>query len=448
VQSRIEKIQGVRMKFAKLSMAAVAVVGFSSSAMALDLSSVTAKPYVKTKLWYETVDNGSNSASLFGQSESTGDAVVQAGVTGALNGCWGYGLEYSVADTLGLENDIVKGARVGLGRDNATDSGADIDNSDDTLNVPTRDWMSQAYLTFRGCGTALDKTTIKVGRQYLNTPLAFTENWNAAPNSFDAMVAINSNIDNVTIVAAHVGKGNGGNDPVVQGYSTAKADLFTNYVNDGAHAVGLVTNFGIPVNLWYYNVHNVAEAIWADASASVNLGDYDVKYGIQYGEMEPDATGFKDSSGVAAMLGTTFGNYGLSVAYSEMDDEGYYALANTATNFKKTKMYTAGVYTDGLSVAVPGSEAMKIKATAKTSVGNFALQYIDVENDKIKKGTLTTATGTAANTNQQEIDLIYSTKVLGINTKLILMNRSFDDQETGDDKKDSDHVRVILSKNF
>lgn len=430
------------MKFAKLSMAAVAVVGFSSSAMALDLSSVTAKPYVKTKLWYETVDNGSNTASLFGQSESTGDAVVQAGITGALNGCWGYGLEYSVADTLGLENDIVKGPRVGTGSDNAADDGLDTDNSDDTLNVPTRDWMSQAYLTFRGCGTALDKTTIKVGRQYLNTPLAFTENWNAAPNSFDAMVAINSNIDNVTVVAAHVGKGNGVNGAV------ANSDKFVSYVNDGAHAVGLVTNFGIPVNLWYYNVHNVAEAIWADASASVNLGDYDVKYGIQYGEMEPDATGLKDSSGVAAMLGTTFGNYGLSVAYSEMDDEGHYALANTATGFKKTKMYTAGVYTDGLSVAIPGSEAMKIKATAKTSIGNFALQYIDVENDKVKKGTLTTATGTAANTNQQEIDLIYSTKVLGIGTKLILMNRSFDDAVTGDDKKDSDHVRVILSKNF
>jgi hypothetical protein len=435
VQSRIEKIQGVRMKFAKLSMAAVAVVGFSSSAMALDLSSVTAKPYVKTKLWYETKDTNSDRSNdgLFDESNSSGDAVVQAGVTGALNGCWGYGLEYSVADTLGLENDVVDGVRVGQGEsENALD---------------TRDWMSQAYLTFRGCGTALDKTTLKLGRQYLDTPLAFTENWNAAPNSFDAMVAINSNIDNVTIVAANVTGGNGGNTSASPGYSTANADEFNTYHTEGAHAVGLVTNFGIPVNLWYYNVHKVAEAIWADASASVNLGDYDVKYGIQYGEMEPDATGSKDSSGVAAMLGTTFGNFGLSVAYSEMDDDGTLPLANTATNFKKTKMYSAGVYTDGKSVAIPGSEAMKIKATAKTSIGNFALQYIDVENDIVKKsGTATTAD--KKNTNQQEIDLIYSTKVLGINTKLILMNRSFDDQTTGSDAKDSDHVRVILSKNF
>ncbi|HIO90279.1 MAG TPA: hypothetical protein EYG69_00755, partial [Campylobacterales bacterium] len=87
------------MKFAKLSIAALAVVGFSSSVMALDLNKATIKPYVNTKVYYETVDAGLANQKLFRQGNSSGDAVVQLGATGALNGCWGYGLEYTIADT-------------------------------------------------------------------------------------------------------------------------------------------------------------------------------------------------------------------------------------------------------------------------------------------------------------------------------------------------------------
>lgn len=82
------------MKFAKLSIAALAVVGFSSSAMALDLSGVTAKPFVKTKLYYETVNSDATSGTdLFDRKNASGQAYVSAGVTGALDSCWGYGFE-------------------------------------------------------------------------------------------------------------------------------------------------------------------------------------------------------------------------------------------------------------------------------------------------------------------------------------------------------------------
>ena len=413
------------MKFAKLSLAAIAAMGITTSGMALDLTKSLSNVSVKTKLYYETVDHDyPNAPDLFDQDASSGQALVQIGTQGNFNSCWGYGVEYSVADTLGLENNLVSNTRMGA-------------SPQDGTILDTQDWLSQAYITFRGCGTALDKTTFKIGRQYLDTPLAFTETWNLAPNSFDAIVAMNSDIQNVTVVGAYIGKGNG-----IFGRVT-KGQQFTNYVVDGAYALGLLTNFGVPVNVWYYNVLKIADAWWADTK--IDLGP--AKLGLQYGNMSPKGSG-DDSSGGAVSLSGSVAGFNLMAAYSKMDDDGALALANTATGFKKTKLATAGIYTDGTGVAIPGSKAYKFKVSTKTPIGKLTAQYVSCENDS--------ATNTAFQngmTNVDEVDLVLGTKVLGINTKLIYINRDVDTAyeiktPAGGLKHDTQHVRVVLSKNF
>ena len=423
------------MKFAKLSLAAVAAMAFTSGAVAFDLNKITIKPYLKTKLYYETIDYDKNPSDkdLFNQAVSSGQALAQIGATGKLNGCWGYGLEYSVADTLGLENNLVSATRMGYS----------WQDTEDEPTIDTQDWMSQGYLTFRGCGTPLKNTTFKIGRQYLDTPLAFTETWNLAPNSFDAIVAVNKDIQNVAVVGAYVGRGNGTFGRVTNG------EDFDRYVKKGAYALGLLTNFGLPVNVWYYNVRDVAKAWWADAAYTLPYEGVKYNFGLQYGSMDPDATGADDTSGGAIKLGADFGDYSLMAAYSKMDDDGVLPLANTATGFKKTKLYTAGIYTDGTGVAVPGSEAWKVKGSAKTSIGKFTAQYVCCEND-----SATVKSNSNAMTNVKEMDLIYGTKVLGINTKLIYINRDVDDAYAPANpsakslKQDTQHVRIVLSKEF
>ena len=435
------------MKFAKLSLAALAVVGFSSSAMALDLSGVTAKPYVNTKLYYETIktkNDGTADSKLFKRGNSSGQALAQAGVTGNFNSCWGYGLEYSVADTLGLENNVVSNTRMGWGRtsENSRVANGETADANTSALLDTQAWMSQAYVTFKGCGTPLKNTTFKIGRQYLDTPLAFTETWNLAPNSFDAIVAVNSDIQNVTLVGAYVGKGNGVKGRVTNGdrfvtYGSTLDDGNTSNLK-GAYAVGMLTNFGVPVNIWYYNVKKVADAWWADT----NFNIMQAKLGLQYGVMDPKASGAKDSKGGAIQLSGNVAGFDLAAAYSKMDKDGTVALANTATGLKKTKLYTAGIYTDGTAVAIPDSKAYKLKASTGTPIGKFTLQYVDCSNDTKKA-----AGGTpASDTNVKEVDAILGTKVLGINTKLIYINQNF----TEGDNKDHDkqHVRIVLSKKF
>jgi len=445
------------MKFAKLSIAAIAVLGMASSALAAGAScddKITYNPFGSAKLYYESIafDQATDGKEdLFDKKGASGGALLSGGLTGKINSCFGYGFEAMAVDTLGLENNLVSNTRMGWGRTSNHAIKADKSNLVEEI-TETQFWFPQAYLTYHPCDMGTN-TTFKIGRQYLDTPLAFTERWNLAPNSFDAIVAMNQDILNTTLVAAYVGRGNGVFGKVTNGKE------FDTYVKEGAYAVGVITNLldgTLPIQLWGYDVVNVANAFWADAGYKLNLGDgLSFDLGAQYGMMSPDddanslATALgvvnpDDSSGFGVKIGTGIDlggvKLGLTAAYSSIDEDGMLPLANTATNFKKTKLYTAGIYTDGTGVAAPGSDAFKIKATTKLAgIGGLALQYVSCENDDNNPMH-----------NVDEIDAILSSGVLpgGLNTKLIYINRSVDYATGKGLAQDTDHFRVILSKKF
>ncbi len=430
------------MKFAKLSIAALAVVGFSSSAVALDLSGVTAKPYVKTKLYYETVDvDNAAGTDFFDKKNASGQAMVTAGITGALDSCWGYGFEYNVVDTLGLENNLVSNTRMGWGRtsQNEIDAGGAVVPA----AVDTQDWASQAYVTYSPCDTILSNTTFKVGRQFLDTPLAYTEKWNLTKNSFDAFVVLNQDIKNVTLVGAYIGKGNGVNKRVSNGdrfeaYGTTVTGLTK---ASGAYAVGALTNLveGLPINLWYYDLPDTATAVWADAGYTLKL-DKDMAVGLagQYGQIDPEASTLDTTSGYALKVSGKVSMFNLMAAYSSMDDKGAIALGNTATMSNgtsgwKTKLYTQPIYSNAMYVAAPGSDAYKVRASVNVDgIGKLIAQYMANEND----GNNALDVG--------EINVILASKLAGIGTKLIYSNVDYDQASIADKQ----FIRVILSKDF
>ena len=441
------------MKFAKLSIAALVAVGFTSSAVASD---ITINPFGTAKLFYETVSTDADGSNdLFAQGTAgvdaaTGQARISGGATGSLNKCLGYGFEYMAVDTLGLENNLV--SKVAMGAGKGTQSNG----------LDTQHWASQAYLTYSPCDTFLSNTTFKIGRQYLDTPLAFTENWKIAPNSFDAVVAINKDIINTTLIGAYVGKGNGSKGTVTVGNN------FSSYGQEGAYAVGAITSLmdgAIPLSIWAYDVVNVANAAWADAGYKADLGGVKLNLGGQYAWVDPDtdansyaaglvgaaaAAGLDATTGYGLKVGTSTKLAGMGVslmaAYSSVDADGTIALANTATlggttGGKKTKLYTAGIYTDGVYVAAPGSDAFKIKASTKIAgIGSLTAQYINNTNDKVGSEGLEVS----------EIDVILGTSLPGgIGAKLIYINRSHEtDLNLAAGSRDTNHVRVVLSSKF
>ena len=397
------------MKLTKIALSAVVALGLSSSAFAVDFGGVNnVKVSGQTKLYYETIDNGNS--DLFSQASASGQAALKLGVTGKFGKAMGFGLTTYAIDTLGLENNLVSGTRVGK----AGAEGAEFLN--------TQWWFGEAYITYK-----MGNTLAKIGRQTLNTPLAFTENWNLTPNTFDAAVLINSDIPKTTLIAAYVGRGNGTYGSVVNFDGE-----FNTFVADGAYALGVLNKSipNVPVNLWYYNVQDVADAAWIDANAKFGM----VSVKAIYATMMPKAAGANDTDAYALKVSAKAANVKVCLAYSSVSD-GALPVANTATGFKKTKLPTAGVYADGTVVAQPDTDSFKIKASTKVAGFGLTAQYIsaDIDNGSDRIGT------------DAEFDLILSKKVADINVKALYINRDF---EVNQGAADADHIRIIASYSF
>jgi hypothetical protein len=322
-------------------------------------------------------------------------------------------------------------------------------------------------------------TLLKFGRQELDTPLAFTERWNAAPNTFNAAVAINSSIDNVTMIAAYIGQGNNGTTSYplnhtgggkyVTGHFSYTGSEFDAYYGGAYALAALYKQDTVATNLWAYYINDAikstvsgltekvdAYALWLDAA--VKMGDANVKGYLAY--MDHTA-----SSDLANALGKTVdgvnGDATFAAALSadmKISDitlfgaasyvnEGDLPVANTATGYKKTMLPTQGIYTDGQYVAQPGSTAVKVSAATKlgdTGLSLNAVHNMNSGNDNEVMGI----NGFKAQT--LETTEIYATvkqKLGAFDLMGIVMHRMMDDDAT-DDAQGGQYVRIVASVNF
>ena len=406
--------------------AAVAAMAFSTTASALEDIKVSGQ----AKLWYETTDAGlaadGEDKSLFSKDSAGGEVVFKLGMTGK-QGNVGFGATVYQTSTMGLEGTAVMAVR-----------------SNDEINSDM--FVGEAYFT----APLVADTIMKFGKQELDTPLAFTERWNAVPNTFNAAVLLNSSVDNLTLVGAYVGQSTG---------STATgnfdAGLTGSQFFGTAYAVaGLYNNDTVAANLWAYKINNVLSnavahggvgvtAVWADAG--MKAGPVDLK--VYAAMVDHDGAAADTSYAGAISAGMKAGGVALSAAASTVTD-GDLPVANTATGFKKTKLPTAGVYTDGLYVAQPGSTAVKVKAAGKLGTTGLALQGIMNMNSGDDGEVMGVQNAFEAQTLEtSEVDLIVTQALGDFNLKGIAMYRTFDDSAT-DDARGGIYARIIASVNF
>lgn len=360
------------MKLGKLSL--VAVMALGTSAFAIDNVKVNGE----AKLIYQTADwekyasdpalaetgmfkQGTVGVPLSGASyggAASGGASLTIGMTADLTKDVSAGFEVQSFSTLGLENNLVSNVMQG-----------------GNLDIDDAAAMSQVWLA-----STMGKTTVKIGRQELDTPLAFTEKWNLIKNTFDAIVVLNNDIPDTTLVGAWVGKHNG----AAAGY-TGHLNAYTTFGNPsaghgGAYAVGAI-NKSIPntaLQGWYYNVQEVADAYWLQADAKVM--DI-VSLGAQYANMDLKASGVHDSSIWAVKAAVDVAGFNVYAAYSDADKDGVASFANVSTG-DKTKIYTGdgSIYMDGI-VTLPGSETWKVGASTKMVPGvTLAASYCDASD--------------------------------------------------------------------
>lgn len=441
------------MRLTKLSLIAAMLIG--STAFAIENTKVSGN----AKLYYGTQDSdATNAPDMFSKDSGYTNFSAHLGLTTDLTKGISAGVGAQVVTTLGVEHNLVSkvwsNAHTVAGSTGASFAGG--------AQVDSAMWMDEVWLA----GSAFD-TTLKIGRQTLDTPLAFTETWGVDRNTFEAVVLINQSIKDTTLVATSIGKSNGSADDraslreggagnlndisaTAAGYVAADG-VFSTFGSQGTYAFGVVNNSIKPLTLqaWYYDMVQLAEAYWLQADLNMD----GILAGVQYVNTQAD-TGAnlgslgvigatKDTSAWSAMLGYDMKDVvKVKAAYSDVDEDGLLGVANTATGSVatlggKSKLYTEMRWNYGYVSAV-GAESFSLTAEA-TVAGDIAL-LAGYYNADIKTA--------AADKEMSEIALTASKKFGPLDTSLALIFADFENSlAPANDVKTTD-VQVYLTYNF
>ena len=430
------------MRLAKLSLAAIVALGVSAFA---EVSNVQFGG--DAKLYYGTNDVDPN--DLFDKANSYGQAALDLYMGADVGDNAKFKLGVTGVGTLGLENNLV---------------------SDTWTDGANGWWVSEAWLATPVFGN----TTLKVGRQELDTPLAFSEKWSIAANTFDAAVLLNNDLPETTLVAAYVGRGNGAyNGKVVRvdddagagafdTYGTAIVDAIDCVAGDGtasalgvkakgAYAVAAVSKL-IPyttAQVWYYNVQSIADAWWLQADVDLNEVLPNLNFGAQYALISLDdkntinaalGANFDDSMAWALKIGYTYNGFKLMGAYSNVDEDGLVKVANTATGLinSQSKLYTEAWWNYGY-VSAPGAETIHLDAAYDVEgVASFGAYFTQVSDAQTMLASKETA-------DMTEVALTASRAFGSLGTTLAYIYTDADDQNNADAYNT---VQVYLTYSF
>jgi len=348
------------MKLVKMSLVAGLLLG--ANLYAIDNVKVSGS----VQVLYGTDD----SIDLFDKDSSYADTAFHLGVTADFAEGVSGGIAATAVSSLGMENNIASVANVW--------SGAHTVEADGTINDAL--FIDEAWLS----GTT-GKTTGKMGRMPLDTPLAFTEAWGASTNNFEAAVVTNEDLPGTTLMAAWIGKSNGSGDQTsgAKGSMTGTDGKFNTFAESGSYVVGAINNSFEPVvaKAYYYSMTSFADAYWLQADLSMD----GISAGAQYASID-SVTSPDDSSAYAAMLGYDIKDVvSLSAAYSSVDDQGDTPISNVATRGQgagsQTQLYTEVWWWYG-TVADIGADTFTV--AAETTVGDaydLYLGYWNSQND-------------------------------------------------------------------
>jgi len=406
------------MKLVKMSLLAATLL--ATSAFAIDNVKVDGD----AKLFYSTQD-GANDQTLFNQADSTGEAALRLGATADLTEGISAGATLYAVSTLGLYNNLVAATWTGGVQDNF--------------------WFGEAWIA----GTA-GKTTGKIGRMTLDTPMVFSETWSIVPNTFEAAVLINQDIPDTTLVGAYVGQSNDGvmgggiTDNALSG--DARNNLFSSFYQ-GAYTVGAVNNSWEPltVQAWYYQAQHLLSAYWVQADLDIS----GIAVGVQAtGTTETAALSDESNSAFAGKVGYEMKDtFAVSAAFSQTGNKA--TVTTVGANLGgsgQSKLYTEAWWNYGL-ITRTDTTAFNVTATTAEALTWAQLgAYIT---------SSTTTDGIAANTDatfmEVTLEAAKSFGPLDVGVYYILTDRNDANIKAGDAADEGqayNTVQAYLTYNF
>jgi len=394
----------------KLSMVAIMVGSLTIGAMAeSDL-----KLGGQGVIYYQT--NNSGDSDFFNQENSSANAGLELELKANLANGFDLMYQETFLGTLGLEKSIVSSTR------------QDAHKND--LNSHA---MTQLYGSKK-----IENTLIKLGRQELPkalSPLAFSESWNVFKNTFDAVVVVNKDIIDTTIVGAYVSGSNSHSNLSKFGDLNASSSATSGLLKSGAYML-TVNNKSVkdvPITATYYSLKDIAtlesgHALWLDVKANQSP----VKVAFQAGQIDP-SNNLDKTTAFGAKVSGKIEDVALSLAYSSVND-GDVSLQNVGTGVK-TPLYTQMIGNQDFISS--DADSIVIKASKKLPIGKLIMQY-----------DFTTDNSTAKN-DYSELDIIYKFKAFDTNMLLAYIGQSAENKTFAKGtEKSANNLRFWTRYNF
>jgi hypothetical protein len=341
---------------------------------------------------------------------------------------------FAIGGSLGIETDSLKGLSLGLrfytthGM-NIHDGKRSSVNYDPSLygdDFESYSMLGETYLKYCFCDTGRTNTTVTIGRQKLNTPLAGSDDARMLPNLFEAAVISNTDIKDTTIIAAHVTKeavGTFGNvygkpsqlslqSGYGLGYKLGTSGKFAKMGNialgdsvdtDGVTAVAAIYSgiVGLKLQAWDYMAHDILNAIYLQGDYGFSFNDsVKMKASVQY--INESDTGDKlagevDSNYMAGKLGASFSGISAYVAFSTTDSStSAQSNGGVITPWGGMPAFTQGMVTRHMFLA--DTDALKVAASyslkslgINASATIYHVEFDVGENNSYKNGTAWTA---------------------------------------------------------
>jgi imipenem/basic amino acid-specific outer membrane pore len=441
-----------------LSIAAIAALATSSFA-ASDLAGAFKEGKASGQIRAMYIGNDLSSAA--------NDAGSQDKSAFALGGKLGF----ETAPLYGISAGAVFYTSQDLGTKNKDVAKRNVDMLDENGN--SYSLLGQAYVV-----GSFAKTTVKVGRQQIDTPLAASDDARMIPNLFEAALVINTDVPNTTLIGGYVSRMAGWDSfsdkssrTQFQSMSRSALNTLSDSAEIGDHGVYVVAAVNssikdLTLQAWYYNAVDVLTAPYLQADYALGIAN-GVKLTVsgQYFALKSqgktknflDANSLKlDYSVYGLKAALALENIGLTpyVAYNSVSDkEGGLYATNTwgglpeFTNMEEANLnqgYVNGTNSVGyLTTGTSGATAYKVG--------------VDYSLEKLGLGarTLTVAYGSYdlkdsrngnVDSDYKVYDLVYTCS--GALVKNLDARLAYEKVDNQIDTKDQTWLKVIFNYNF
>ena len=339
------------MKLAKLSLAAIAVVGLSTSSFAADtLADAFKNGKVKgdIKAYYFMEDSGTYDADIF---------------------------------TTGLQLNYVTDSFNGFKFGATFQSSASPFVDEDGKNKFAGDmWGSGAVLSEAYLAYTMDKTTVKVGRQYISSPLVAGSGSRLVKQSFEGAVLVNTNIPNTTIILGYVDKYQNRTSGTaaatrgdIAGFDQVGGD------NDGAYTVVAINKSitGLTLTGAYADVADTVALMYAEAVYAGKSDTFTYAVAGQYNDTNYDAAASDDSGYYGVKVSMGMNGLNAYVAYAAVDKDN--AAVSGLGSGTLARIYTSSIINSGQYAA--DSSGYAIDANYKMGAAKVGARYVDLDLD-------------------------------------------------------------------